>query len=150
MRVDITWVHKDGMLIRTLEDLKFSIRGPKLAADYTIEKGYVSDGGTIPKIFWFILSPFEDYFTCCLLHDYLCDLATFNKDIYFYRKHADELFNEAMKQASIKKSTRLTLYAGVSLYRILRYNKLAIKWLGRPMVQDYNKKFFIGMPDRSY
>lgn len=149
MKVDISWVHKDGMLIKTCEDLKFSIRSKDLAADYHIRKGFISDGATIPKILWFVLSPFESYFTCCLLHDYLCNLATFQKDIYFFRKHADEVFNEALKQASIKKSTRLALYAGVSFYRILRYNKLAIKWLGRPSVEDYNKEFFINIPDWS-
>lgn len=150
MKVDISWVHKDGMLIKTLEPISFNIELHGIISCYRIEKGYISDGGTIPKIFWCVLSPFEDYFSCCLLHDYLCDLATFRKDIYKSRKFADATFNEAMKQVAIKKSTRLTLFYAVSIYRILRYNKLAIKWLGRPRVEYYNKEFFIGVPDRSY
>ncbi|PAF52015.1 hypothetical protein BKH44_04885 [Helicobacter sp. 13S00477-4] len=104
-----------------------------------IPKGYVSDGASIPKIFWFILSPFEDYAKCAILHDYLCDLYHLGLGS---RKEADDIFLESMQEIGIKKSTTLTLYAFVRLYAIFRYNPISIKLFGKGRVEDYNEEFF--------
>lgn len=140
MRVDITWTHKDHMLIKTLDDIDVYIA----EGSYTlhIKSGFTSDGATIPKILWFVLSPFEEYFKSCIIHDYLCDKALMSDDVYKNRKFADTVFNESMKRQSTKDSTRIALYSGVVLWRWLRYNKLSLKLFSTPTIDEYNEAYF--------
>lgn len=157
LQVEISWKAKDKMLLKLLEPIVYYRRGEsndyecvddlaknKLGCmnprkEIVIPKDYVSDGGSIPKIFWWLLSPFEDYSKNCILHDYLCDL--FHLGI-IQRYTADKIFLESMEETNIKKSTRITLYVFVRLYGLIRYNKLSIKLFGRGKVESYNASFF--------
>lgn len=136
--IEVRWIHKDGMLLKTLEPIVYYRKGER-TNEIIVPQGYTSDGATIPKLFWFVLSPFEDYLKCCILHDYLCDLFHLGM---LERKECDVIFLEAMEQTGIKKSTRIALYFFVRLYALTRYNKLCLKLFGRGEIEDYNKEFF--------
>ncbi|PAF51274.1 hypothetical protein BKH44_06095 [Helicobacter sp. 13S00477-4] len=114
LKAEIFWEHKDGMRVRLLESIVYQSKSGSLII---VPKDYVSDGGSIPKIFWFVLSPFENYAKSCILHDYLCD--AFHKGS-IKRKTCDEIFLESMEFLNIKKSTRLTLYYAVRLYAFIK------------------------------
>lgn len=137
MKVDLRWTHKDHMLLELLEDINFESN--------RVRAGFITDGATIPKFLWSILSPFEDYFTSCILHDFLCDLSLLAKtddEVRAKRKYADATFNLSMKHYKIKTSTRLALYLGVSTWRLMRYNSVSLKLFGVPSIDDYNKEYF--------
>ncbi|PAF46347.1 hypothetical protein BKH46_07710 [Helicobacter sp. 12S02634-8] len=116
LKAEINWKHKDKMLVILLEPIAYTTK----AGEYIlIPKGFESDGGSIPKIFWWLLSPFENYSKCCILHDYLCTQFHQGK---LTRSYCDKIFLEAMESINIKKSTRLALYLAVRLYaKIKRY-----------------------------
>lgn len=157
LQAEISWEAKDRMLVKLLEPIVYYRRGESSDLEYIddlansksgclskrkeiiVPKNYVSDGGSIPKIFWWLLSPFEDYAKNCILHDYLCDL--FHLGI-IQRYIADKIFLESMQETHIKKSTRITLYVFVRLYGLIRYNKLSMKMFGRGKVESYNTSFF--------
>ncbi|PAF49647.1 hypothetical protein BKH41_02865 [Helicobacter sp. 12S02232-10] len=104
------------MMVILLEPIEYAAKSGK---NIVVPKGFRSDGATIPKIFWWLLSPFEDYSKCCILHDYLCDKFHQGE---LKRSYCDKIFLEAMESAGIKKSTRITLYLAVRLYaKIKRY-----------------------------
>lgn len=164
LKAEIFHQHKDGLRFILLEDIVYYRKGEssddELLDDMTsasygiseswrkeiiIPSGYTSDGASIPKIFWWLLSPFEDYFKCCVLHDYLCDLFHLN---LLERKTCDEIFLEAMSEVGIKKSTRLTLYFFVRIYGMLRYNPIMNLWLGKGRVEAYNEAFFLDKKHR--
>lgn len=158
LKVEIFWQHKDGLRLTLLEDIVYYRKGEstddELLDDMTngsygvcnasrkeiiVPTGYTTDGASIPKIFWWLLSPFEDYFKCCVLHDYLCDLFHLN---FLERKTCDDIFLEAMSEIGIKKSTRWALYFFVRSYGLVRYNPLMNAYLGKGKVEDYNEAFF--------
>lgn len=157
LKTEIFWEHKDGLRLILLEDIVYYRKGESTdgeclddminphIGDFSrrkeiiVPKGYTTDGASIPKVFWWLLSPFESYFKCCVLHDYLCDLFHLN---LLERKTCDLIFLEAMSEIGIKPSTKWTLYFFVRSYGVIRYNALVNVWLGRGKVEDYNQAFF--------
>lgn len=41
----------------------------------TIPEGYISDGATIPRIFWIFFPPIDDYAKAAIVHDYMYEHA---------------------------------------------------------------------------
>lgn len=157
LKVKLFWEHKDGMRLTLLEDIVYYRKGESTDGEcldemvnpyygnissrkeIIVPSGYTTDGASIPKIFWWLLSPFENYFKCCVLHDYLCDLFHLN---LLERKTCDLIFLEAMSEIDIKPSTKWALYFFVRSYGTLRYNALMNLWLGRGKIEEYNREFF--------
>lgn len=73
--------------------------------------GMISDGASIPRIFWNILDPFGDYFGPALIHDYLYSPA----NTEFTRREADDILKEAMFNIGIPWYRRETIYRAVRL-----------------------------------
>lgn len=92
-----------------------------------IPNGFISDGATIPKLFWNILSPFGRYFKSCVLHDYVCLIAKLKnnnalseklgiKVAIEYRKRADTLLSLSMKKQGIGWFQRAMIMSSVRTY----------------------------------
>ncbi len=80
----------------------------------TVPTGFVTDGASIPRIFWNILSPFGDYFPAALVHDFLYSRSSTGR-FTVDRKTADLIFKEAMFNLGIGWLTRETIYRAVRL-----------------------------------
>lgn len=89
--------------------------------DYVyVPKGYLTDGASVPRIFWSIIPPWGKYGQSCVLHDYLCEYPYYFNDLTSYtlnRKKVNTIFNDAMKATDVPKFTRSLIYSGVELYR---------------------------------
>lgn len=88
----------------------------------TIPTGFVTDGASVPKVFWNILSPFGEYFPAALLHDYLYSrwsTSHFGVD----RATADKLFLEAMFNIGVPWHTRHIIYRAVRMFGWTAYKK---------------------------
>lgn len=88
----------------------------------TIPAGFLTDGASIPQVFWNILAPFGEYFPAALLHDYLYSQAStghFNTT----RKQADALFLEAMFNLGVPWHTRHTIHAAVRAFGWRSYKR---------------------------
>lgn len=48
--------------------------------DYKIPKGFVTDGASVPRIFWTLFPPVFDYFGASVIHDYLIQTKSDWKD----------------------------------------------------------------------
>lgn len=81
-----------------------------------IERGYLSDGASIPKPLRWVLKPWGKYGQCAVVHDKLCETWATNKR-KLNRKEVDEIFFEAMKVAGVNVITRTVMEFGVNLYR---------------------------------
>lgn len=105
-----------------------------------VERGFVTDFASVPRIFWSIFPPFGKYTKAAVLHDRLCEAynnkETWNKVVQdpellpsdysnrvVKRKEADDIFLEAMVAINVGKFTRTMLYWSVRLYGILKYGK---------------------------
>lgn len=88
----------------------------------TVPTGFVTDGASIPRMFWNILSPFGQYFPAALLHDYLYSRGStmhFECD----REEADFLFLEAMFNLGVPWHTRHTIHTAVRMFGGKSYKK---------------------------
>jgi hypothetical protein len=96
--------------------------------DLEVPAGFVTDGASVPRIFWSILYPFGSYFPAALIHDYLyskaSDHLTAVKKIY--RKEADLIFLQAMKDVGVGWLTRRTIYRAVRIGGWKGYKKTPI------------------------
>lgn len=80
---------------------------------FTVPAGFVTDGASIPRIFWNILSPFGPYFGAAIFHDY-----GYSKDCEWNlsREEVDELFKELMFNSGIGWLKRETIYRAVRTF----------------------------------
>jgi hypothetical protein len=77
-----------------------------------VPEGFITDGASIPKVFWSILAPFGDYFAAAVIHDYL-----YNKECPLYnRKEADLIFKEAMFNIGVPWYRRDIVYQAVNTF----------------------------------
>jgi hypothetical protein len=77
-----------------------------------VPSGMVTDGASIPRMFWAIMGPMGDYFKASVVHDFL--YSRYNKE--FSRKEADLIFKEAMFNTGVPWYRRNTIYKAVRLF----------------------------------
>jgi len=88
----------------------------------TVPAVYLTDGATVPRIFWATIPPWGDHGQAVILHDYLCEnlLIQHNgKYVSITRKEADEILLEALEVCGVSKLKRYTIFTFVSVFRIL-------------------------------
>lgn len=122
--VHLEWIN-NRMLVVFLNDT--------IICNIPIPKGFITDGATIPKIFWNILSPFGRFFKSCALHDYICLMAKLKNNeapnlkeginiATQYRKRADALLSLSMEKQGIKLWRRLLIMANVRTYTFFTFS----------------------------
>lgn len=97
---------KDKVFYRLLDDITFH--------GYTIPKGFITDGASVPRIAWSLLPPVHEYFPASILHDWM--LST-GED----RKVCDDVFRESMIEMGINKYRANIMYYAVRAYSRIKY-----------------------------
>lgn len=76
-----------------------------------VPQAFITDGASIPRLFWSLLSPLGDYFGPAVIHDFL-----YSKENYeFDRAETDIIFYEAMRDAGVAWWRCNTIYYAVRL-----------------------------------
>ena len=94
-----------------------------------VPRGFLTDGATVPRVFWNIVPPWGRYGQAVVLHDYLCEYQGFwNYGVWesLTRAQIDKIFDIAMGELGVNSFTRKLMYRSVRAYDILgRFNKNA-------------------------
>lgn len=99
------------------------IRPEKIAIK--IPKGFITDGASVPRIFWIYLPRFGKYTKAAIVHDYLykgCGSAyeQFGISGYFSinitRKESDLIFKKIMKVSGVNKVKCWLMYNAVRIF----------------------------------
>lgn len=85
----------------------------------TVPAGFITDGASIPSIFWEFLSPYGEYFAAALIHDFL--YSKLNQK--YTREESDKIFLEAMDRLGISWIKRHTIYRAVRMFGWMPFNK---------------------------
>ena len=86
-----------------------------------IEAGYKTDGASIPRIFWSLYPPYKsEYFTACVIHDWLCSKALHAESIKEAYKTADFALRKCMLELKVSKLTSYTFYYWCRGYHALK------------------------------
>ena len=72
-----------------------------------VPAGFLTDGASVPRVFWSLFDPTGPYLQAAVIHDYLYNTQVFS------RETADEVFLEAMKACGVGFITRQTVYRAV-------------------------------------
>ncbi|MBZ7942747.1 DUF1353 domain-containing protein [Campylobacter molothri] len=82
-----------------------------------IPKGFKTDGASIPRLFWSLFPPYKsEYFSACVIHDYLCEKANSIKDY----KLADLALKEAMLLLGCSKFKSFVFYHACNTFHFLK------------------------------
>ena len=87
-----------------------------------IPEGYLTDGASIPRIFWNLLPPWGQYGAAAIVHDYLCEFLEIVVEGYatrITRKEADQILCDAMESLEVPWYPREVIHAAVNGYRIV-------------------------------
>jgi len=88
----------------------------------TIPVGYLTDGASVPQIFWNMIPPWGVYGQAAVVHDILCEYLAVVRDgvkVDITRARCDEILNEAMKVLGVPMAKRLMIYWAVCAYRLV-------------------------------
>ena len=104
------------VILQPLKDHKLKVRNPFVFKNIKIPEGFITDGASVPRIFWAIFPPNRtDYLPCAIVHDFLCDKGDYKK--------ADRCFLNCLRQLAVGKLTTYIMYCAVRLYHLIRYRK---------------------------
>lgn len=83
-----------------------------------VPKGFITDGASVPKMFWNLLPPWGEYGQAAVLHDYLLESGlvvdtTTSIASIVDRSTARRHFNDAMKVLEVSYWRRKLMIAGV-------------------------------------
>lgn len=105
--------------------------GRKGSDEYVdVEDGFVTDGATIPRLFWTLLPPIGEYTQATTLHDKLC--TTYEKtkiingvpvQVSIDRKEIDSILEEALKVLEVTPWKIAVIMAGVNFNRLVKRPK---------------------------
>lgn len=98
--------------------------GYKISEDewITIPAGYLTDGASVPQVFWNMIPPWGVYGQAAVVHDILCEYLAVVKDgvkTPITRARCDQILNEAMKVLGCPVAKRLMIYWAVCAYRVV-------------------------------
>ena len=97
----------DKYKFEVVEDLEVNLN----CIDFTLPKGYKTDGASVPRIFWSLYPPYKpEWLTACVIHDYLCSQATHAQDKYKAYELADLAFKESLEYLNVNKTTIFIFY----------------------------------------
>jgi hypothetical protein len=85
-----------------------------------VPAGYLSDGASVPRVFWELIPPWGPYGQAAVVHDMLCEyLTVFKGDgtpVSITRKHADNILKEAMLALGVPNIERWAIYNAVKAF----------------------------------
>ena len=96
----------DEILFRLLRDLRYKTMD---GAVYVVPQGFISDLGSIPRVFWNIISP-SNFVSAYILHDWLC-----NAD-WIGRSDANKILYEALKLSHCSQWKASAIYWACQAY----------------------------------
>lgn len=105
------------MLFRVIEPFEYHVGSYPSNEILTVPEEFITDFASIPKVFWPILSPLDEYAKAAVLHDFMYVTGPYE------RLRCEEIFLEAMKVLNVKKWKRDCVYRAVYLFGWYQWNK---------------------------
>jgi len=87
-----------------------------------VQAGMLTDGASVPQLFWNIIPPWGPYGQAAVVHDLLCRSLTILQDgkpTAITRARCDAILMEAMTVLGVPWAKRWMIYSAVCAYRIV-------------------------------
>lgn len=86
---------------------------------FTIPKGFLTDGASIPRVFWGLFQKVDETINAAIIHDYLCEHHhAYVKEVktYLPRRQIDKIFYEVLREDRVKSFKAKLMYQACKLY----------------------------------
>lgn len=83
-----------------------------LGREVIVPEGFISDGASVPQLFWNLFPPFGMYLESAIVHDYLC-VRGHKKEAYCNSIQTHLVFLEAMRAQDIGRIQRGIMFCAV-------------------------------------
>lgn len=105
---------------RVTKGFQFYVGSPDSGEWVNVPAGYLTDGASVPRMFWSLIPPWGIYGQAAVVHDILCEylsttLHGLPKPIS--RVRCDQILLEAMIALQVPAWKRQVIYRAVCLYR---------------------------------
>lgn len=107
-------------------DLEFTfyIGVPEDQKYVTVPKGFITDGASVPRLFWALIPPWGVYGQAAVVHDWLCVHKKLTKngedgDLNLTLKQIDDILYIAMKASGTNWIKRNVIYSAVRIWHLL-------------------------------
>ncbi|MCY1289935.1 hypothetical protein D9M69_511160 [compost metagenome] len=107
---------------RVIEAFRFYIGSPESGEWVYVPAGYLTDGASVPRLFWSLIPPWGSYGQAAVVHDILCEYLSITKDGRPHpitRARCDEILLEAMEALGVPRAKRCIIYRAVCAYRLV-------------------------------
>lgn len=87
----------------------------------SVPAGYLTDGASVPRLFWNMIPPWGAYGQAAVVHDVVCEslqVTECGKLVYISRAECDKILNLAMKTLGVPVLQRWMIYSAVCAYRV--------------------------------
>lgn len=87
-----------------------------------VPAGYLTDGASVPQLFWNIIPPWGSYGQAAVVHDIVCEYLTITADgapAPVTRAECDRILLEAMEVLGVPSLKRKAIYGAVCAYRVV-------------------------------
>ncbi len=104
-----------------------------------IPMGFLTDGASVPRLFWNLIPPWGKYGQATVVHDYLCEhgqIVQNDKTVQITRKQTDKIFKEAMQVLDVPKWKVWTMTTAVNLYRKATRKVKPVLTCKKAMIED--------------
>ncbi len=108
-------------LWRNLEPFEYHVNTYPSSEIITVPVGFDTDFGSIPRLFWPLISPIDRHAKATVIHDFCYRFGIYS------RKKSDKIFKEALYVLKIKPWKIWILYIFPRIFGWHRWNKLRKK-----------------------
>ncbi|MFJ7315472.1 DUF1353 domain-containing protein [Pseudomonas sp. NPDC098747] len=135
---------------RVTQEFRYYIKGQDDRTWVDVPAGYLTDGASVPRIFWSLIPPWGAYGQAAVVHDILCESLSFTvngKAHSIARKTCDDILLETMNVLGVPFLKCQIIHKAVSLYRIFsgvdkatiseKKRALEVEWTAPPPACQY-------------
>ncbi|MFJ7316765.1 DUF1353 domain-containing protein [Pseudomonas sp. NPDC098747] len=107
---------------RVTQDFRYYIQHHEYPAWVHVPAGYLTDGASVPRLFWSLIPPWGAYGQAAVVHDIVCEYLSVTVDgqpQLVTRSACDQILLEAMTVLEVPTVKRKVISGAVGLYRRL-------------------------------
>jgi len=107
---------------RVMDDFSFYVGEENSGQRVYVPAGYLTDGASVPRLFWNIIPPWGAYGQAAVVHDIVCEYLSITKNglpVAVTRAQCDDILSQAMAALEVPWATRTAITACVAGYRMI-------------------------------
>lgn len=101
------------------EDVQYTINNDRDTYEFLIERGYLTDGATVPRLLWSIVPLWDECALAVVAHDFLCNYGWVVKNgklTKLERAEIDKLFLHLLDFSNVAKFKYWMMYIAVRVF----------------------------------